>query len=402
LSEELTKEKEAHELTRKDAATRIAILQAQLARRDAELEAHVAPEVVPFLGAPSGPLQVQPTITKSQALAILDDAAKQNRKLEAEVQRLSQQLGKVRQNERPQPAHLHDFAAQIPRQHQQVLADLDDQIRYAEVNAVELGTERMRLAYLDQISPENPRAQDFEQVLLIEDECLRLRQVERDLTLELRTLRQEKAANEARYPSEIEELKTKALNTPNVQTTAKGTTLQPSHALMEVPGIPPPYVSPSQSASHGPGPPMSRPETPPRHPCDSNPLPSPPSSTHTVRPRNRRGSESIARELLSAMEDVREKDRMLGRLKRELEELKARMLDEYRSPGSIVAGTLCQSTPPSQKHTRPFATKDTTIMSTGTSPAAPRLTSRITQVPMATKKKTLEAPQNAEGAENMT
>ncbi|KAG8905624.1 hypothetical protein FRC01_008288 [Tulasnella sp. 417] len=94
LSEELTKEKEAHELTRKDAATRIAVLQAQIARRDAELEAHVGPDSVPLPGPasfPSSSAEV-PAITKSQALAILDDAAKQNRKLEAEVKRLNQQV----------------------------------------------------------------------------------------------------------------------------------------------------------------------------------------------------------------------------------------------------------------------------------------------------------------------
>lgn len=34
-----------------------------------------------------------PAITKSQALSILEEAAKQNRKLEAEVKRLSQQVG---------------------------------------------------------------------------------------------------------------------------------------------------------------------------------------------------------------------------------------------------------------------------------------------------------------------
>ncbi|KIO26663.1 hypothetical protein M407DRAFT_199628 [Tulasnella calospora MUT 4182] len=184
----------------------------------------------------------------------------------------------------------------------------------------------MRLAYLDQISPENHLAMEFDQVLLIEDECLRLRQVEQNLTLELRTLRQHKSSNEARLLAEIEELKRQALSSNNTPRAAQGSALQPSHPLVEVPSIPPPYVSPAQPALHEP-PSTGRPKTPPRH-SYNNPLPSPPSSTHTVKPRNRRGSDTLARELLSAMEDVREKDRMLSRLKRELEELRARMLDE--------------------------------------------------------------------------
>ncbi|KAG9043084.1 hypothetical protein FS837_010054 [Tulasnella sp. UAMH 9824] len=332
LSEELTNEKEAHELTRKDAATRIAVLQAQIARRDAELEAHVGPDSVPLRGSlafPHSSAEVD-AITKSQALAILDDAAKQNRKLEAEVKRLSQQLGKMRTKEGSQLPHFPVSGAQnanAPVSHQQVLADLDDQIRSAEVDAVELATERMRLAYLDQILPENQLSMEFDQVLLIEDECLRLRQVEQNLTQELRTLRQQKSSNEARLLAEIEELKKQAPGSSNAPRATKGSAPQPSHPLVEVPSIPPPYVSPAQPALHEP-PSIGRPQTPPRHSYNNNPLPSPPSSTHTVKPRDRRGSDTLARELLNAMEDVREKDRMLSRLKRELEELKARMLDE--------------------------------------------------------------------------
>lgn len=160
----------------------------------------------------------------------------------------------------------------------------------------------------------------------------RLRQVEQDLTSELRALRQQKSTNEARLFAEIEELKRQALGSETAPRVVKGTsTLQPTHPLVEVPSIPPPYVSPAQAAIHGPPPSTTRPQTPPSH-LYNNPLPSPPSSTHTVKPRTRRGSDSLARELLSAMEDVREKDRMLSRLKRELEELKARMLDEVRLP----------------------------------------------------------------------
>ncbi|KAG8946524.1 hypothetical protein FRC04_011582 [Tulasnella sp. 424] len=424
LAEELAKEKEAHELTRNDAATRIAVLQAQLARRDAELEAHVAPDSVSLHG--STPPEV-PAITKSQARSILEEAAKQNRKLEAEVKRLSQQvgiyydgrmyicmltmplqLGKMRTNEPFHPAHFNVLGSQagdVSLPHQRVLADLDNQIRSAEVDAVELGTERMRLAYLDQISPENHLAVEFDQVLLIEDECLRLRQVEHDLTSELRALRQQKSTNEARLFAEIEELRRQALGSETPRTVKGTSTVQPTHPLVKVPSIPPPYipppyVSPAQPAIHGPSPSTTRPQTPPSH-LYNNPLPSPPSSTHTVKPRTRRGSDSLARELLTAMEDVREKDRMLSRLKRELEELKARMLDE-RGPLAIVAGILFQSTPPSQKHASPLKTNVAIITRTGTNPAAPLFTSSKTHVPIATKKKTVDAPQKADGAESIT
>lgn len=64
------------------------------------------------------------------------------------------QLGKMRTNEPFHPAHFNVFgsqAADVPLPQQRALVDLDNQIRSAEVDAVELGTERMRLAYLDQV-----------------------------------------------------------------------------------------------------------------------------------------------------------------------------------------------------------------------------------------------------------
>lgn len=55
-------------------------------------------------------------------------------------------------------------------------------------------------------------------------------------------------------------------------------------------------------------------------------LPSPPSSTHN---RNKRpGLEETQRELRNMLGQLQEKDRVLGELRRELEDLRAKMLSE--------------------------------------------------------------------------
>jgi hypothetical protein len=92
LQSERDSERRSHQQTRFDAQSKISLLEAQLARREAQLEACIAhtPECFP-LPQQSAQSQAEP-IEQNEAVKVLETTLAKNRSLEAEVVLLAERV----------------------------------------------------------------------------------------------------------------------------------------------------------------------------------------------------------------------------------------------------------------------------------------------------------------------
>ncbi|KAG8907339.1 hypothetical protein FRB99_004586 [Tulasnella sp. 403] len=319
LTKELAHEREAHVTTRKEAAAEIALLQAQLARREAELQTAIAsdmtfvpsdPVVADRFGSPQKKRQQgdasETGMTSHEALLILDQAERQNRRMEAEVKQLEAKLGRLRKSSRPPTSPEHPGSVSIPLR--------------AKAPALD---RPMR-------SPPVSESPDFERILLLEEECLRLRASENSLKAQLFESQAHAARTEAQLRREIASLQ------QGFQDGGPLPTPKPIAPLELLPGLiaAPSQVSDTDLSAEDPGGNSSpRPQTPTQiHGLAA--LPSPPSST---RDRPRRAARpilsgvhvaDIEQQLLQAMRKLEEKDKALDTLKQELEALRSRIVKD--------------------------------------------------------------------------
>ncbi|KDQ18807.1 hypothetical protein BOTBODRAFT_476623 [Botryobasidium botryosum FD-172 SS1] len=250
LTSELSREKELHRKARSHAEAKIEALKGQIARRDAELETCIlaagCPEQKPAE-------TTQPRVTRGEALAVLDKALQKNKSLEKETEELGRKLGGTRVLPSPPPppspspsspsfipeysqpgdpspgsqiAH-NDLGSDVaptlfPKypspsiSAQTVLTGLDQHIYTLGGEIKELLVERDHLRRTSSEIPVSPpydqaALHEFEGILLIEEECIRLRASEAAGKLKLDKLRRASEEREAELLEVISQMEQRLL-----------------------------------------------------------------------------------------------------------------------------------------------------------------------------------------------
>ncbi|KAI0060264.1 hypothetical protein BV25DRAFT_1993065 [Artomyces pyxidatus] len=297
-------EKAAHAHTRADASHRIARLEAQLARREAELEASIAPHRAAPTSASPPPYKSTAaprtdTLSQADAIRILEQSAARNRGLKREVEGLLGRLEDARAaasppapdpspqvlskrkrdgaaNPRLHPlarpssatsAHGHDLgsASADDRPHQatdasaEALRAIDRQIDALQLDLHSLEAERhraQRAASLTSRGHPIPQytPREFNEILVIEEECIRLRKAEREAHRELETLGTVTRQRESDLRDEIARLQRRSPRAApaavvqedafadDEQSMELATPLQPTLLLSQPPGVDPPLI----------------------------------------------------------------------------------------------------------------------------------------------------------------
>ncbi|KIJ51295.1 hypothetical protein M422DRAFT_65303 [Sphaerobolus stellatus SS14] len=227
LSVQLRTARDAFNDLKRVSDTRITILEAQVARRDAEIEAyrpcpcschpHGLPEIAGHNSVHNdGTIRLPAPFPKNEALKTLEETTLRQQDLKVEVEGLSRKLAAARsapthvsatQNTTPSPKHQNgvnsaddkratDLSPSTPRiattapKQQPILSALERQLDQLAQETEEFQTERENLQTLFDVDGNNivnneRTSEEFRGILLIEEECIRLRKNERALRQQL-------------------------------------------------------------------------------------------------------------------------------------------------------------------------------------------------------------------------
>ncbi|KIM88483.1 hypothetical protein PILCRDRAFT_814379 [Piloderma croceum F 1598] len=408
LRSERDLERNAHEQTRHQAECRIIELEAQLARRDAELAARIT-HTDGFLSEShdqerkSQPLNDHGKVsscqndnrhmTKDEAIQVMEATSARNKTLEQEVQGLFDKLQKTRlqsasrtapatlaiDSSHPDPlshssrrrglklprercissprphCHDHDTVLRTPHnvQYPHPIHDLDHHIETLASEVTAFQSERNLIAHY--VAKErqsvyfstNVDHNEFERVLLIEEECIRLADSERRLRGELEAFKDATVARETELKFQIDKLRKLVHKSPPLQdllgnpngeqfmelvTPLHDSAVLPANTLIgssesshiDAPSIPLP-PSPLSSSS-----PLQLPISSAQSAGHSQPLPQPQSSRISKVAQMSRIEDG----LLDARRDLKDKETALNELRAVVEGLRQQAVGRGPHGGS--------------------------------------------------------------------
>ncbi|THH15950.1 hypothetical protein EW146_g4606 [Bondarzewia mesenterica] len=244
LTSERDFERKAHARQEAENKSRIATLEAQVARREAEIEsltisgAQERTEAKLSLSRPASPLNLGDPgsirMTNDEAIRILERSSSRNRLLKREVEGIAARL----ENARPSSSSLERSTTKKPLQWDPPRSrhgSVDDEneriqslypakislhsgknIPAAESHDIKMQPHRSRTEPKNNRGSELWSAQrpDFVQILKVEDECLRLKKVEKDLRAEFDAFRRDADRREKQLEERIAQLQSEPGNPP--------------------------------------------------------------------------------------------------------------------------------------------------------------------------------------------
>ncbi|KAF5337252.1 hypothetical protein D9611_002967 [Ephemerocybe angulata] len=248
---ERTLERKAHQKTKEWAQARIATLEAQLARREAEL-AHCATHCVPGFDPAAPPEDHMPY---QQCLDTLQRTISKNKSLEMEINTLSDKLSGVRLQgkhfeEAPPNSATNPHLTQDPGTKSSLVQDLDRQVRElgSLVDALKQDRENWRKV-IDSEKTTLSSHSISERLRAVEDECARLRKSDEELRQRLEATNHQEHVRDIEMKQRIELLDSQitamALHNPQQDGDSDTIRVSPPRAPSPKPdsdsGQPPPH-----------------------------------------------------------------------------------------------------------------------------------------------------------------